>query len=57
MFVVKDFSSVYYAMNCITGGYPVLRHNELRDFTADALSEMCSGVCVEPSLQMKLSHI
>ena len=32
-------------------GYPTLRHNELRDFTADALSEVYSGVCVEPSLQ------
>jgi len=31
-------------MNCPTGGYPTL--NELRDFTADALSEVCSGVCV-----------
>ena len=40
-------------MNCPTGGYPTLSHNELRDFTADALSEVCSGVCtcVEPSLQ------
>ena len=38
-------------MNCPTGGYPILRHNELRDFTADALSEVCFGVCVEPSLQ------
>ena len=43
--------SVNHAMNCPTGGYPTLRHNELRDFTADALSEVCSGVCVEPSLQ------
>ena len=38
-------------MNCPTGGYPTLRHNELRDLTADALSEVCSGVYVEPSLQ------
>ena len=44
-------------MNCPTGGYPTLRHNELRDFTADALLEVCSGVCVEPSLQtLKHSH-
>ena len=46
----KGFS-VDHAMNCPTGGYPTLIHNELRDFTADALSEVCSGVCVEPSLQ------
>ena len=44
----KGFS-VDHAMNCPTGGYPTLRHNELRDFTADTLSEVC--VCVEPSLQ------
>ena len=39
-------------MNCPSGGYPTLRHNELRDFTANALSEVCSGVCVELSLQI-----
>ena len=38
-------------MSCPTGGYPTLRHNESRDFTANALSEVCSGVCVEPPLQ------
>ena len=43
--------SVNYAMNCPTGGHPTLRHNELRDFTAETLSEVCTDVCVEPSLQ------
>ena len=46
----KGFS-VDHAMNCPTGGYPTLRHNELRDFTANALSEECSSGCVELSLQ------
>ena len=32
-------------------GYPTLRHNELRDFTAEILSEVCADVCTEPSLQ------
>ena len=27
--------SVDHALNCPTGGYPTLRHNELRDFTAE----------------------
>ena len=27
------------------------RHNELRDLTADLLSEVCPDVCVEPQLQ------
>ena len=43
--------SVDHSMNCPTGGYPTLRHNELRDFTAAILSEVCTDVCVEPSLQ------
>ena len=43
--------SVDHALNCPTGGYPTLRHNELRDFTAEILSEVCSDVCTEPHLQ------
>ena len=43
--------SVDHSMNCPTGGYPTLRHNELRDFTAVILSEVCTDVCVEPPLQ------
>ena len=43
--------SVDHSMNCPTGGYPTLRHNELRDFTAAILSEVCTDVCVEPPLQ------
>ena len=27
------------------------RHNEIRDFTANVLTEVCHGVCVEPTLQ------
>ena len=38
-------------MNCPIGGYPTLRHNDLRDFTAETLSEVCTDVCIEPSLQ------
>ena len=43
--------SVDHAMNCPTGGFPTLRHNELRDFTAAVLTEVCSDVRVEPPLQ------
>ena len=42
--------SVDHALNCPTGGYPTLWHNELRDFTAEILSEVCTGVCTEPLL-------
>ena len=38
-------------MNCPTGGYPTIRHNELRNFTASLLSEVCHDVSVEPHLQ------
>ena len=43
--------TVDHAMNCATGGFPTLRHNELRDFTAAALSEVCHNVAIEPVLQ------
>ena len=38
-------------MNCPTGGYPTIRHNELWNFTASLLSEVCHDVSVEPHLQ------
>ena len=40
-----------HSLNCPTGGFPTLRHNELRDFTAEKLSEVCHNVCIEPHLQ------
>ena len=30
---------------------PTLRHNELRDFIAEILSEVCADICTEPPLQ------
>ena len=44
--------SVDHTLNCPTGGYLTLRHNELRDFTAEILWEFCSDVCTEPHLQL-----
>ena len=46
----KSFT-VEHAMNCSRGGFPSIRHNELRDITADILSKVCHGVGKEPSLQ------
>ena len=43
--------SIEYALNCKTGGFPAIRHNEVRDITASLLSEVCHGVTVEPHLQ------
>ena len=36
---------------CPTGGFPSIRHNEVRDITASLLSEVCHGVSIEPHLQ------
>ena len=36
---------------CARGGFPILRHNEIRDVTADLLSEVCHDVRTEPDLQ------
>ena len=38
-------------MSCPRGGFPSIRHNEVRDLTANLLTEVCSDVCLEPDLQ------
>ena len=43
--------SVDHALTCKTGGFPAIRHNEVRDITASLLSEVCHGVTIEPHLQ------
>ena len=43
--------SVQHSLSCPKGGFPSIRHNELRDLTAKLLTETCSGVAVEPTLQ------
>ena len=40
-----------HALSCPKGGFPILRHNEIRDFTASLLTEVCHDVQVEPELQ------
>ena len=42
--------SIEHALNCKCGGFPSIRHNELRDITADLLTEVCHNVLVEPPL-------
>ena len=46
----KKFT-VEHAFSCPKGGFPTLRHNEIRDLTANLLTEVCHDVCVEPHLQ------
>ena len=33
------------------GGFPSLRHNEIRDMTPTRLTEVCNDVRIEPNLQ------
>ena len=46
----KPFS-IDHSLNCSYGGFPTIRHNELRDVTANLLSQVCSNVQIEPHLQ------
>ena len=43
--------SVSHALSCPTGGFPTLRHNEVRDVTASLLKRVANNVTVEPHLQ------
>ena len=43
--------SVEHALSCPKGGFPSIRHNEIREYTAYVLSEICHNVSVEPHLQ------
>ena len=43
--------TVEHAFSCPRGGFPSIRHNEIRDITANLLSEVCNDVRVEPDLQ------
>ena len=43
--------SVDHALSCAKGGFPTIRHNEIRDVTAKLLSIVCHDVSVEPTLQ------
>ena len=38
-------------MVCHMGGFPAIRHNEIRDITATLLTEVCSNVATEPHMQ------
>ena len=43
--------TVEHALSCPKGGYPTIRHNEIRDFTAHLMTEVCHNVAIEPHLQ------
>ena len=43
--------TVEHALSCSRSGFPSIRHSEIRDITAEFLTEVCHGVGTEPSLQ------
>ena len=43
--------TIDHAMVCHMGGFPTIRHNEIRDITASLLTEVCHNVATEPPLQ------
>ena len=43
--------SINHALNCPNGAFPILQHNEVRDFTGKFLAEVCPDVTIELELQ------
>ena len=43
--------SVEHTLSCAKGGFPSIRHNEIRNLTATLLTEVCHNVSIEPGLQ------
>ena len=43
--------TINHALNCSRGGYIIIRHNSVRDFLANQISQVCKVVTVEPPLQ------
>ena len=46
----KTFS-VEHALSCARGGFPTIRHNEIRNITAHLMSDVCHNIGIEPPLQ------
>jgi len=46
-----DDRKIQHCINCIKGEFITLRHNNIRDLTANVLQEVCKDVAVEPTLQ------
>ena len=40
-----------HALSCNRGPFSIHRHNEIRDLTAELLSQVCHDICLEPGLQ------
>ena len=51
VYVANPSLAIEHALSCNCGGFPIMRHNELRDLTASLLDEICTRVGIEPTLQ------
>ena len=50
--------TVEHALSCARGGLPTIGHNEIRDLTANVLTEVCNDVRIEPELQaVTMEHL
>ena len=43
--------TVEHVLSCPRGSFQILHHNEIRDVTANLLTEVCHDVKIEPDLQ------
>ena len=43
-------NSIDHALICAKGGYVIMRHNEVRDLSAELLRHVCRDVNIEPQL-------
>lgn len=43
--------TVEHVLSCPNGAFPTIRHNEIRDITAQLLTQVCPDVSIEPALQ------
>ena len=44
-------NNIEHALSCPNGAFPTIRHNDIRDLTAELMSEVCHDVSTEPPLQ------
>ena len=55
--VFADVSpSIEHALSCARGGFPTIRHSEIRNITADLMRQVCHRVGLQPVTGEQLQH-
>ena len=49
--VCNKMFTLEHTLSCPHGGFPSIRHNEIRNITAHLMSEVCHNMGIEPTLQ------